>query len=161
MDEPEVVLRVKSYFESQGFRMKGQPDEGDITLNGGDIRCDLQGFKTNKDSNYPQLLWIECKGDYIALKELLSDFVSLLLILDEYGGQAVFVCPDESYKKIMEYKEFLERLQSNIAKGKVEILNASKIDYIDTNYDVKEGEKLIIPKYEIIHGQKIDNLFIV
>ncbi len=105
MDEPEVVIRVKSHFESQGFRMKGQPLEGDITLNGGDIRCDLQGFKTNKVNAYPQLLWIECKGDYVALKELLSDFVSLLLILDEYGGQAVLACPDESYRKIIEYKE--------------------------------------------------------
>lgn len=161
MDEPEVVLRIKSYFESLGFRMKGQPDEGDVVLNNGNIRCDLQGFKVNKDNNYPQLLWIECKGDYVALKELLSDFISLLLILDEYGGQAVLACPDESYKKIIEYKEFLERLQTNIAKGKVEILDISKIGSTNINHNIKEDEKLTKPKYKIIHGEKISNLFIV
>lgn len=142
MDEPEVVLRIKSYFESLRFKMKGQPSEGDIILNNGNIRCDLQGFRSNKDNTYPQLLWIECKGDNVALKELLSDFVSLLLILDEYGGQAVLACPDESYRKIVKYKEFLERLQTNIANGKVEILNINKIESIDINYDIKGDEKL-------------------
>ena len=37
MDEPEVVLLVQKYFEAQGFKLKGQPAEGDIVLNGGEL----------------------------------------------------------------------------------------------------------------------------
>ena len=90
MDEPEVVLRVREIFQAPGFKMKGQPEEGDVTLNGGDIRVDLQGFWEDVP---PDLLWIECKGSGTNLKDLLADFVSLLLVLDEYGGQVIMACP--------------------------------------------------------------------
>ncbi len=120
MDEPEVVLLVRKYFEAQGFKLKGQPDEGDITLNGGETRVDLQGFRESKT---PDLIWIECKGDSANLKDLLSDFTSLLLIIDEYGGQAVLACPLDAYQKITSYQEFLDKMQNNIGKGKVQIFN--------------------------------------
>ena len=120
MDEPEVVLLTRQFFKEQGYKMKGQPDEGDIVLNGGEIRVDLQGFR---EGSPPDLLWIECKGDNVPLKELLSDFVSLLLILNEYGGQAVLACPKESYNKLQRYNKFLEQIQKNISKGTVRILN--------------------------------------
>jgi hypothetical protein len=120
MDEPEVVLRVRNYFEAQGFKLKGQPNEGDIVLNGGEIRVDLQGFR---EMNPPDLIWIECKGDDTQLKELLSDFISLLLVISQYGGQAIFACPSQSYNKIIAYKEFLDILQNNIGKGQVKIFN--------------------------------------
>lgn len=120
MDEPEVVRLVRASFEKQGYILKGQPIEGDITLNGGEIRVDLQAYKVESP---PDLIWIECKGDNVPLKELLSDFISLLLILDEYGGQAILACPAKSYQKIIVYDIFLEQLQKNISKGKVEIMN--------------------------------------
>jgi len=120
MDEPEVVLRVRKYFEAQGFKLKGQPVEGDIVLNGGEIRIDLQGFR---ESKIPDLIWVECKGDDTNLKDLLADFTSLLLVISEYGGQAFLACPTQSYKKITAYQEFLDKLQNNIGKGQVQIFN--------------------------------------
>lgn len=120
MDEPEVVLRVRKYFEAQGFKMKGQPDTGDIVLNGGEIRLDIQGFR---ESTTPDLIWVECKGDDAKLKDLLADFTSLLLVISEYGGQAILACPPQSYKKITAYQEFLNKLQNNIGKGQVQIFN--------------------------------------
>jgi len=121
MDEPEVVLCVREYFEARGFKLKGQPIEGDIVLNEGDLRTDLQGFR---ESKIPDLIWVECKGDSANLKDLLADFTSLLLIIDEYGGQAVLACPSDAYQKITAYQEFLDKLQKNIGKGQVQIFNA-------------------------------------
>lgn len=54
MDEPEVVLLVRKYFEVQGFKLKGQPIEGDVVLNGGEIRVDIQAFRETKP---PDLIW--------------------------------------------------------------------------------------------------------
>lgn len=120
MDEPEAVLRVRKYFEAQGFKLKGQPIEGDIVLNGGEIRVDLQGFREAKT---PDLIWVECKGDDAKLKDLLADFTSLLLVISEYGGQCVLACPSIAYKKITAYQDFLDALQNNIGKGQVQIFN--------------------------------------
>jgi len=120
MDEPEVVLLVQKYFEAQGFKLKGQPAEGDIVLNGGEIRVDIQAFR---ETNPPDLIWVECKGDDAKLKDLLADFTSLLLVISEYGGQAVLACPSVAYKKISAYQEFLDVLQKNIGKGQVQIFN--------------------------------------
>ncbi len=120
MDEPEVVLLVRKYFEVQGFKLKGQPNEGDLVLNGGEIRVDIQAFRETKP---PDLIWIECKGDDVYLKDLLADFTSLLLVISEYGGQAVLACPSVAYNKITAHQEFLEVLQRNIGKGQVQIFN--------------------------------------
>lgn len=120
MDEPEVVLRIRVYLESQGFKLKGQPMEGDIMLNGGDLRVDIQGFR---EAKIPDLIWVECKGDDANLKDLLADFTSLLLIISEYGGQCVLACPSVAYEKITAYQEFLDALQNNIGKGRVQIFN--------------------------------------
>lgn len=120
MDEPEVILRVREYLEAQGFKLKGQPTEGDITLNGGDLRVDIQGFR---ETVPPDLIWVECKGDDAKLKDLLADFTSLLLVISGYGGQGILACPSQSYKKITAYQEFLDTLQKNTGKGQVQILN--------------------------------------
>lgn len=120
MDESEVVLRVRKYFEAQGFKIKGQPVEADVPLNGGETRIDLHGFR---ESTIPDLIWVECKGDNANLKDLLADFTSLLLVISEFGGQAFLACPTQSYEKITAYQEFLDKLQNNIGKGQVQIFN--------------------------------------
>lgn len=127
MDEQTVIEICNSYFNNLGFILKGQPNNGDITILGGDIKVDIQGWI--KDINGEQnIIWIEAKGSNIALKELLSDYVSLLLTIYEYGGQAILAVPNDSYKKIIQHEEFLEILQNNVSKGIVQILNVEKIN---------------------------------
>lgn len=123
MYEPEVVLKVRALLQAQGFKLKGQPDEGDVTLLNESIRVDLQGFR---NASPPDLLWVECKGGETNLKDLLCDFISLLLVLNEYGGQAILACPSKEYCRLMEHKEFLDKLQQNIAKGSVTVIDVEK-----------------------------------
>jgi len=120
MEEIEVINKFRQQLESDGFKCKGQPSEGDVVLLDGEIRLDIQAFR---ESTPPELLWIEAKGSGANLKDLICDFVSLLLVLDRYGGNACLIIPKEECGKIIKYKKFLDKLQNNISKGKVEIIS--------------------------------------
>jgi hypothetical protein len=146
MKEEEVNKRVEEWLTENGYSYKGVMKSGDVPVpdgKGRNILIDAQGsklvnekgevvsplderFYETEELNY-KICWIEGKGSNANFSELLEGFIRVLYAVWHGGGLGLLAVPNEQYEKLMEEKEFLEKIAKvAIGRGRIGIMNISK-----------------------------------
>lgn len=141
MTENEVNIKVKEWLEANGWHYKGVLAKGHIPVPDGletTILIDHQGVKhdniskfygNQSDPSLPHLIWVEAKGNNVALSELLEAFIRVCYAIHYGGGTGLIAAPHNQIKMLLERREFLSEVSSAVFRwGRIGLLDAETLE---------------------------------